>query len=231
MYWLLILSFFTTKIYGQTLSDELKSPIIDQSNQYLLATGTLLTLSTVFFENELDRSHRNLKHKKPLGDLAIAGNTYGKLVPNILYSGYFGINYLLNDNTTSYKRTMGMFKATAYSAALTTILKYTLREPRPNNSGERNSFPSGHATTAFAFSSYVYNEHGWKYGLPAMMLATLTAVSRINNNMHTHRDVIAGATIGTVFGLGISKLQNTKDLGITPVVDKTTSGLYLNYYF
>ena len=125
-----------------------------------------------------------------------------------------------------------MFKATAYSSAVTTIIKYTAREPRPYDHNVKNSFPSGHATTAFAFSGFVAAEHGWAWGAPALLMSTFVAYSRINDNQHWLHDVVAGGTIGWVYGWGIAKLNHGKkkkegEVSVVPIYDHKTAGLSL----
>jgi membrane-associated phospholipid phosphatase len=119
-----------------------------------------------------------------------------------------------------------MFKATAYAAFVTTVIKYAAREPRPNNIQEKNSFPSGHTTTAFAFASVVAVQHEWYWGMLALGGAGLTAYSRMNDGRHFLHDVLAGMTIGTSYGLGTyfaSKGQG-KNWALVPIIDETTTG-------
>ena len=76
------------------------------------------------------------------------------------------------------------------------------------------SFPSGHATTAFAVASAVAAETsewinhsdawpGWKIVIGATMYggASLVGVSRMYHDQHWASDVVAGAAIGTFSGL------------------------------
>lgn len=78
------------------------------------------------------------------------------------------------------------------------------------------SFPSGHATAAFAFASVVTAEtsHWWPGGRwPVGMLtygtATVTAISRIYNHQHWASDVLTGAAIGTLTGLKLFRYQHS----------------------
>ena len=80
-------------------------------------------------------------------------------------------------------------------AAFSQGVKYTVREPRPF-SGTRNSFPSGHTTTAFAGAELVRSEYGWGAGLAAYAMATTVGVMRMYNGRHWLNDVIAGAGFG-----------------------------------
>lgn len=79
--------------------------------------------------------------------------------------------------------------------AFTQSVKYTVCEPRPF-SGTRNSFPSGHTTTAFAGAELVRSEYGWGAGLGAYLIATTVGVMRMYNGRHWFNDVVAGAGFG-----------------------------------
>lgn len=78
------------------------------------------------------------------------------------------------------------------------------------------SFPSGHATAAFAFASLVsaetshwWPESRWLIGPIVYGGAALTGVSRIYNNAHWASDVIAGAAIGTLTGIKVYRYQHS----------------------
>lgn len=74
-------------------------------------------------------------------------------------------------------------------------VKYTVREPRPDT-GRRNSFPSGHTTTAFAGAELVRTEYGWGAGVCAYAVATTVGVMRMYNGRHWFNDVVAGVGFG-----------------------------------
>jgi membrane-associated phospholipid phosphatase len=61
--------------------------------------------------------------------------------------------------------------------------------------GERGSFPSGHTATSFQGAFFLGKRYGWKWGMPMVGLATLTAYSRIYGHHHHWRDVIVGLLI------------------------------------
>lgn len=199
--------------------------------KYFLWAGTGITLTLVYFEDAvIDPFQQKQVRNKTLGQSSKWGDFMGQLVPNALYIGAMTISGY-NGDSDGYRRAIGMFKATAYSTATTTILKYTVREPRPIDHNWKNSFPSGHTTSAFAFSGYVMAEHEYWLGIPALLLSTFIGYSRINDNMHWLHDVTAGATIGWVYGWGISKYQQKKKseevTAIMPIYDSQTIGLAL----
>ena len=90
--------------------------------------------------------------------------------------------------------TLQLGESAALALGVTFGLKYTIDETRPN--GEPRSFPSGHASISFASAEFVRNRYGWKYGLPAYVLASFVGYSRVEANQHYTHDVMAGAAIG-----------------------------------
>ena len=75
-------------------------------------------------------------------------------------------------------------------------LKYAVHAQRP--SGRSHSFPSGHTAAAFFPAEFLRKRYGWEFGLPAYILASYVAYSRVESREHYLRDVAAGAAIGLV---------------------------------
>jgi membrane-associated phospholipid phosphatase len=82
---------------------------------------------------------------------------------------------------------------------LTFGLKYLVHELRPNKY-DYHSFPSGHSSTTFCSSEFLWKRYGWQVGLPFYTLAAFTGYSRIESKWHYPHDVLAGATIGISCG-------------------------------
>ncbi len=74
-------------------------------------------------------------------------------------------------------------------------LKSIIEKERPDMS-DTNSFPSAHTSIAFQSASFVQRRYGWKYGIPAYVLASYTGYSRIEAKKHDIVDVLAGSAIG-----------------------------------
>ena len=220
--------------FSETMLNELKSPVTTEArNPFYYAAG--LTLLTVILEDQVvDPVQEETIRERPLGKLSPMGDIMGQLVPNALYYLGMKINYWKSDNLESNLNAEIMLKATFYSGLVTNILKYSIREPRPKGNA-RNSFPSGHTTSAFAFASAVGAIHDWKWGVPAYLIATMVGVSRINDNAHYLHDVLGGAAIGMGYGLGITYLLKKEKLNsnltVYPLLDKGTSGMGLVYNF
>jgi hypothetical protein len=192
---------------------------------YSFAAGTALTLTSLTFRRFMvDDLQAYESTHKPLGNWSKFGDISGQGLPNALYAGGMGIAAWAGESG-ALDHTELMITATAEAVLITTVAKYSIREKRPDSSN-RDSFPSGHTTSAFAFASVVGAEHGWAWGVPAYALAGFVGWSRINDNKHFLHDVLAGATVGTSTGLGVyyarerrrGKSSTASNFQIFPVV-------------
>jgi membrane-associated phospholipid phosphatase len=123
-------------------------------------------------------------------------------------------------------------EAVLLSSAVTGLLKGTLGRARPFvvsdtnphdfkfgggfTNSDRQSFPSGHTTTAFAAAAAVTSEmrrlHPETVWYVAPVLyggATLVGLSRMYHNKHWASDVVLGAAIGTFSGLKVVRYSHT----------------------
>jgi undecaprenyl-diphosphatase len=89
--------------------------------------------------------------------------------------------------------------ADAGSALVTYGLKNAVNRQRPEGETTRSnsSFPSGHATAAFALAT-VFAHDCPRLAIPCYTLASGVALSRIYLGRHYPSDVLAGAAIGFV---------------------------------
>lgn len=197
-------------LWAESVWEELETPITTKARNPFLV-GASLTLAAAILEDQVvDPVQHDTVEDKPLGSFSRFGDLMGQLVPNVLYYGSMKLKSYFGDDNEANLNAEIMFKATFYSALVTNILKYTIREPRPVGKA-RNSFPSGHTTSAFAFAGAVHGIHGWRWGIPAYVLATFVGMSRINDNAHWLHDVLGGASIGLGYGLGISYLLKKQE--------------------
>ena len=81
------------------------------------------------------------------------------------------------------------------TAAATLILKYSIKELRPDGSNT-HSFPSGHTSVSFATATFLQKRYGWKFGVPAYAVAGYVAWGRVFARKHHWWDAAAGALIG-----------------------------------
>ena len=121
---------------------------------------------------------------------------------------------------------MQFYKSFGTTMGATYILKYTVREKRPD-SNNRDSFPSGHTSSAFAGASFIHKRYGLKYAILPYLAAIYTGYSRVHANRHHPIDVYAGAAIGILSSWYF--VTPYKNLQVTPIVSSDFKGLSLNY--
>lgn len=115
---------------------------------------------------------------------------------------------------------VGLAAVAITSALVNTTLKPAVRRSRPTLDQSRRthfvrmprspSYPSGHAASAFAFSTAV------GAGLPHVdtalrILATAVAYSRVHTGVHYPGDVMAGAIVGAGVGSLVRHLAQAQD--------------------
>ena len=127
-----------------------------------------------------------------------------------LLAGFYGYGALEDDDRAKAVALDG-FSASIISALATSAIKGIVGRKRPNTGmGPHSfspfqgdySFPSGHATGAFAFASVIathYEDNPWIVGT-SYGVAGLVGLARIQLNAHWASDVIAGGLIGGVIG-------------------------------
>ena len=120
---------------------------------------------------------------------------------NILYLA-LGVGLpLATDGRDGKGRSLRVLDSLGTSVLLSEGLKALVREKRPD-SDAHDSFPSGHATAAFAVAAAESAFHPrqaplWYLG------AALIAASRVRLRRHTVGDVAAGAALG----FGVTRLE------------------------
>ncbi len=94
-------------------------------------------------------------------------------------------------------------KAMAVSEAVVTPLKYVVGRRRPDGELDRknSSFPSSHASSAFAFATTL-TMHYPRLGPKAFEVAFFVSISRVYLARHYPSDVIAGAAVGLAAAVG-----------------------------
>ncbi|MCL7765008.1 phosphatase PAP2 family protein [Polaribacter sp. Z014] len=99
--------------------------------------------------------------------------------------------FIIGDKKGTWQFTKGLL----ITNAVTYGLKIGVNKQRPDMSNN-NSFPSGHTSTTFHSAGFIHRRYGFKYSIPAYLIAGFTAASRIDSKKHDFLDVLAGAAIG-----------------------------------
>jgi undecaprenyl-diphosphatase len=123
---------------------------------------------------------------------------------------------------------------------VTPLLKRAFGRARPiQNEGSHSfhpldkhfeSFPSGHATNAFAFATAVAGHYdGWVVPTIVYTIASGVAASRVNDHVHFPSDVVAGALIGHAVAKGIVARHTGRRVAwqAMPLIDRKTVGMMI----
>jgi len=167
-----------------------------------IVIGSLLLATTLYAKDNTER----------IGDI---------LAATIPLSAY-GTTLYLDDKEGQ----MEFYKSYGVSLASTYVLKYTVREKRPD-SNAKNSFPSGHTSSAFSGATFIHKRYGLKYAIVPYLGAIYTGYSRVHSNRHYTRDVVAGALIGVASSWYFTSPY--KDLDIQPIVGADYKGVQVKY--
>ena len=100
--------------------------------------------------------------------------------------------------------TYDMSQAVVVNFLYTLAIKEAVRRERPDKS-DHFSFPSGHASNAFACAQVWVEEYGWKAAVPGYLAAGLVAGSRLALAKHYFSDIAAGATLGIIVGKSVAR--------------------------
>ena len=217
------------------------APFVNPTTLTLLAGGTVSTLTLLATGKDFeDKVLEEAAEDRPLGRYSVIGDYSGQMIPNFAYTAFFLGKYWFTNDPLSRFRAEMMIRATLAATTMSTILKATIREPRPKDGNDLNSFPSGHSTSIFTFATIVAAVHGRYWGAGAYTLATFVAFSRMNDNRHRLHDVVAGATLGSMYGLAIYErmrdsaapsIKTARSYEIMPVItdDGAMLGLSANF--
>lgn len=202
------------------------SDFASKRNLSYLALGSAATWLVVRSENS-SQVAATLDGWRVLETGSDFGNVYGDgafLAASTL--GLFATGRLLGDS-----RLTNTAADLSRSLAVTSIVTWTLKAgiDRARPSGGRYSFPSGHTATAFAIAPVLRQHFGWKVGLPAYTLATLTGLGRLEDKRHYPTDVIAGAALGLIVGNAVTQGHTALHLPGRVNVDRHGIGLHFQF--
>ncbi len=140
-----------------------------------------------------------------------------------LYAGLLSLN---KQDDEGFKQLLYTYGA---SMGATLVLKNTIDATRPN--GEPESFPSGHAASAFSGAAYLQRRYGWKYGAPAYAVGALVGYSRVENDRHYWRDVAASAVLSAVAAYFFTTPEEGPVVSVTADAVTGQYGVALSYRF
>jgi undecaprenyl-diphosphatase len=133
-----------------------------------------------------------------------ASNSYGEVIVGIPVT--MGIVGLIKHDHELLRNACVIVVANGINLAVTTALKYSINRKRPyetfpdimkKSDGGNPSFPSGHASSAFATAtslSLTYPK--WYIIIPSYLWASTVGYSRLQLGVHYPSDVLGGMIVG-----------------------------------
>jgi len=177
-----------------------KAIIMDESNQLILGSAAIAALGAT----QIDMKVNDYVHlSDPISHFGDEmGGNWGHW---ILWSSIVTSSKIKKDSNKKFMSKIQYSTLAMVSNGLITVgMKRAFGRERPNGSC-CDSFPSGHTSHSFTMASIANELYGKNIGLISYGLATLVAVSRMNDNKLYLSDVIFGAGLGTAVGRALSK--------------------------
>jgi hypothetical protein len=158
-------------------------------------------------------------------------------------AAFYGYGAFADDDESKQVALDG-FSADVISALFTSTMKGIVGRARPNSGHGPGhfdplkgdySFPSGHATGAFAFASVIASHYDSPWvDATAYGVAGLVGIARIHLDAHWTSDVIAGALIGNFIGrhlVAFNRTVRANGFSLRPTVGSDGNQMTLTWSF
>ncbi len=165
--------------------------VFGRANGRPLLIGSGLTAGAALLDDETV-AYFDRHPMKAFGEVGAAAGGAGAVAA--LTIGLFSAGRIAPGDTfrsATYDASQSIIIASVYTFAL----KSATHRERPDGSNHR-SFPSGHASAAFAWATVLGRHYGLEVEIPAYAVASLIAGSRLAHRAHYLSDIVAGATLG-----------------------------------
>ena len=198
----------------------LGAPLHWSGNDWLVFGGVAAGVAAVGFAFDVPMRDKTQAHQtSTLDELTKVVEPFGAGYSWAVIGAYGIAGFVFHDPDSKDIFFDSAIASVLASGVITPTLKFVIGRERPNESvsstsfhpfsGSDNSFPSGHATQAFAVASVIsaHSDKVW-VSIAAYTVAGLVGFARIYHNAHWTSDVTAGALIGTFVGRGVVALND-----------------------
>ncbi len=204
-----------------------KSPVYWEKRDWLLAGAVVGTTFFLFTQDEKIKEISQRKRDEEFDRFLSIGNTFG--------DGYFVIPFISVSLISGYLFESGKLKEFGWKSlksflitgSVVVIMKVITNRERPDGSNRR-AFPSGHSAVAFSLATSISEEFGDNKAIPVFVysLAFMTALARVEYNVHWASDVFFGAVLGTYISKFIHSYGDNR-ISFYP----TTNGIAVSWRF
>jgi membrane-associated phospholipid phosphatase len=228
----------------------LAAPAHWSGRNWLLFSGTVAAVAAVGFVADVPMRRFSQDHQsKAADDFTRIVEPFGQEYSFAVLGAYGIAGFIFHDPPAKDIAIDGAMASLLTGGIMVPVSKRVVGRARPRQeegadsfhpfNSHYESFPSGHATQAFAVASVIsaHSDKLW-VNISAYTLASFVGYARIYHDAHWVSDVSAGALIGTVVGHGVVAI-NTKlragdrsvRLALTPLSDKGRRGAGLAVFF
>jgi acid phosphatase family membrane protein YuiD len=175
----------------------------------VLAVGAIMLADAKVREEMLRHAENSMK------ELADVAEPFGQEYSLPVLAGFYGAGKLFDNPRAAAVAEDGFASSLIAAGIITPAIKSIAGRRRPSQS-ERNyafgenggSFPSGHATQAFAIATVIAEHYDWRWvDITAYGVAGLVGYARIVHQAHFTSDVLAGAIIGIAVGKAVVRIN------------------------
>jgi PAP2 superfamily len=188
----------TVKLAGRDVVEVAKAPAREWKS---VAAATAVAGAAVLLDDEIAQLARR-NNESTFDSLAARIEPFGGGHSDKVMAGFLLYGYLARDDRAGQVAFDSFVSSMIASKAITPAIKQLAPRTRPHGGGDDESFPSNHATQAFAVASVIashYPERRWVRWL-SYGVAGGVGLSRIYHDDHYASDVVAGAAIGMLVG-------------------------------
>jgi membrane-associated phospholipid phosphatase len=201
----------------------LSSPARWGHDEWILFSASAVGLTALSLADER-LSDKAREHGPTLGAVGDTLEGLGDARSIVLLGGFYLAGLIGNDSKAKNVCLDGLAASLIASGMITPVISTLVGRERPSaekgaysfNPFDGRSFPSGHATQAFAVASVIATSYDsiWVQ-VAAYGAATVTAYDRVRQGQHFPTDVVAGALIGTAVGRSVVHFNNKLRSGVT----------------
>lgn len=230
------------KLVGLDVKETVTAPARWETREWLVLGGVAAGIGTAaVFDKDIQKAiqrNRNGTMNRIFDAAEPFGAEYAAGVVGAFYVG----GEIFQDARAKSVALDGLSATIIASGLILQPLKYGIGRSRPGVThgayryrpfGGSYSFPSGHATEAFAVATVVAEHYDslWarviSYGL-----ASAVGYARLNGNAHWASDVLAGAALGVFVGHVVVRFnQEHRRLSLQPILGPHMQGVQVSFSF
>ena len=193
----------------------LTSPVRWSGREWLLFSGAAAALATLSVADE-PLSDAAREHGPSFGSFGEVVGERGGGGSLVLLGGFYLAGAIGKDSKAKNVCLDGLVASLIADGMITPLVATLAGRDRPTEERgaysfhpfEGRSFPSGHATQAFAVAAVIATSYDQVWiKATAYGAATLTAYGRLRRGKHFLTDVVAGAAIGTLVGRSVVRFN------------------------